>query len=491
MDVTVASDPRSRMRQRQTSIADSLVQSGALLAQRFRLEGLVHRTATATIHLATHRNGSTAWIKLPFAKAHAEQITREASVANTIGSPLLVRDDGTTRDGIPYLILEPPDGESLTALRARTKAGTRLPLARVMTLGDALTRVVASVHALGYVTAGLADDDVLAFANGEVALLDLHALAPSTKEGVVADVQHVARVLKALLDDVAEAGGGREAIVAVLVATHADVAELQLAWRKASPEPVVTPVRIRPGSIPDVPSSGRFGSEPQIAGIQHATPLAMAIGAEPIITEAPLDLPGSRIDYLRSVFRSAPPPEGPRETVVLDDPFAQVRELPRLVQAASRRVEPEVKPSRTGFVVGASLAGLAAVAILAAGVFVLDRAPATSAPELNQRAVTTPAPLTPVLVAAPPEPAPEEPAAPVEDDLQMTTVLRSEGAPAAREVFVDGRSVGKTPLDVTVPCGEHVLQMVAGAAKQTVELPCGGESVVRYDKQGHWALRSK
>ena len=69
--------------------------------QQYRLERRVHRAPNATIHLATHRNGSTAWLKLPFAKKDSEAIAREASIANTIGSPLLVRDDGTTRDGLP------------------------------------------------------------------------------------------------------------------------------------------------------------------------------------------------------------------------------------------------------------------------------------------------------------------------------------------------------------------------------------------------------
>src|SRR4051794_2723423 len=105
---------------------------GALLDGRYRLDALVHRSATATIHVATHRNGSTAWLKLPVspevARAHAELLALEASIANTIGSPLVVRDDGTTRDGIPYLVIDPPDAETLATLRARAKKGTRLPL---------------------------------------------------------------------------------------------------------------------------------------------------------------------------------------------------------------------------------------------------------------------------------------------------------------------------------------------------------------------------
>lgn len=83
------------------------------------------------------------------------------------------------------------------------------------------------------------------------------------------------------------------------------------------------------------------------------------------------------------------------------------------------------------------------------------------------------------------------PPAATEDDLQLTTMLRSDGAPPDRDVFVDGVMVGTTPLNVAVRCGAHALQMVAGATKQAVELPCGGELVVRYDAKGHWMLRSK
>lgn len=463
--------------------------------QQYRLERPVRRAPTATIHLATHRNGSTAWLKLPFAKKDSDAIAREASIANTIGSPLLVRDDGTTRDGLPYLVLEPPEGESLEALRARAAAGQRLPLARVMTLGDALARVVASVHALGYVTAGLAAADVFVFVNGEIALLDLHALAPTTSEGVAADVQHVTRALKSLLDDVADArdATGRCAIAQALAATHADVAALQLAWRKASPEPVVTPVRIRPGSFADVPASVRLGappSEPHLARVNRATPLAMVIGAQaPEVEEHANAHDGSMIDYLRSAAVRSVPPAAPREKVVQYDPIAKTHELSRLVQATSRKAEPDVKRRRAGLAVGASLASVAAALMVAAVVFVLERSPGALAQEMGRAALTAPASAPP----PPPNdaPPPIAPPAGTEDDLQLTTMLRSDRAPPDRDVFVDGVMVGTTPLNVAVPCGAHALQMVAGATKQAVELPCGGESVVRYDAKGHWMLRSK
>ncbi len=172
------------MRERQPSIADHLMDARALLDGRYRLDVLVRRSATTTIHVATHRNGSTAWLKLPLSAAHGELLALEARIANGIGSPLIVRDDGATPDGVPYLVLDPPDAQSIAEHRTRARAGERLALARVMTAGDALARVVASIHAMGHVTAGLADEDVLLFANGDVALLDLHALSPLSAAGV-------------------------------------------------------------------------------------------------------------------------------------------------------------------------------------------------------------------------------------------------------------------------------------------------------------------
>ncbi|HSO39916.1 MAG TPA: PEGA domain-containing protein [Labilithrix sp.] len=491
------------MRARQPSIADSLIAAGTLLDARYRIDAPVRRMATASIHVATHRNGSTAWLKLPITKAHGALLDREASVANTIGSPLLVRDDGTTPDGVPYLVLDPPEGESLASLRARARAGARLSLARVMTAGDALARVVASLHALGYVTGGLHEEDVLVFANGEIALLDLHALEPISGAGVAADVQHVVRVLSALLADVAEPGGaGRAAIEAALATTHVDVAALQLAWRVASPEPIATPTRIRPGSFADIPSSAGFDDLPAAhrAPAPHSTPLAMTAGRE-----LETDPEGSMIGYLRSAVASVAPPSGARERVVLDDPLSNVRELPRLLRSARHPTHEPAARSRYGRLVGASLAALAGVLMVAAGVFALspragaEQAPATTvaleAKTAAAAAASPPVALPPAVeprAASVDPPAPAALAAPaVEDDLQLTTLLRSEAAPPGRDVLIDGAVVGKTPLSVAVPCGQHALQMVAGAPKQRVELPCGGESVVRYDAKGHWSLRSR
>jgi hypothetical protein len=120
-----------------------------------------------------------------------------------------------------------------------------------MTVGDALARSVGSVHAVGYVMAGLEDEDLLIFANGDVALLMLHALVPATSAGITADVVHLRRVLSGLVSDVADTAASPGILDGVLAAEYPDVGALQAAWRAASPEPVDLPLAIRQSSFSD------------------------------------------------------------------------------------------------------------------------------------------------------------------------------------------------------------------------------------------------
>jgi hypothetical protein len=479
------------------SIADALMATGVHLDGRYRLDALVRRSATITIHVAMHRNGSTAWLKLPVTAAHADLITSEGRIANTIGSPLVVRDDGTTPDGVAYLVLDPPDAESVATLRERGRKGTRLPLARVMTAGDALARVVAAIHGMGLVTAGLADEDVLVFSSGDVALLDLHAVVPATPAGIAADVKHVLRIMNELVADVADtssrrAASARTLINGALAAAYPDIVALQAAWRAAAPEPIALPSRVRPGTFADIATA------PVLP--KRSTPPAMAPTGS-LRPQPPRDPDGSVIGFLRTAGAppSVPRPQvSPSQREVMYDPLAKVTDMPRLVHATSRPAAPKGRSSMSPWLVGASI--VAPIMAVIMGVVFL-RSPPTSAhappvAKSSPRAPVPPAPL-PVPTPVPPVPAVPPPLvsarAPTDsdDELELTAVLRTEGAPPDREVLIDGKVVGITPLSVTVPCGRHMLQMVASAPKQAVELPCGGERVVRYDAKGRWALRAE
>ena len=432
------------MNERGPSIAESLIAAGALLDERYRLDTLVRRSTTATIHVATHRNGSTVWLKLPVSTANAARMALEGRIANALGAPLVVRDDGKTPNGVPYLVIDPPDAESVATLRGRGRAGTKLPLARIMTTGDALARVVATVHAMGQVTAGLDDEDVLVFTSGDVALLDLHALTPATPARLAADVKHVARVLSALLTDAAETTASTtEAIAGVLAAPYPDVASLQAAWRAAAPEPIFPPARLRSGSLTDIPVSG------QLSALE--TPLS--------VTVEPLSEPPQMVQP--PLTRAA---RGRGQLVAV----VAVPLLALVTGAAFLAAPPDGAPERSKSPATAALQAKLA----------LPEAPA--APPVLITAQTTPAASPPAAIAA---------ASPPAAELDMSTHLRSENAPAGREVLIDGKPVGKTPLDVSVPCGRHALQMVAGAPKQSVHLPCSGQRVVRYDAKGHWSLK--
>jgi eukaryotic-like serine/threonine-protein kinase len=508
------------MRARQPSIAESLMDARTLLDGRYRLDVLVRRSATTTIHVATHRNGSTAWLKLPLSPAHAELIALEARIANAIGSPLVVRDDGTTPEGMPYLVLDPPEAESLAALRASGRTGARLPVARVMTAGDALVRVVMSVHAMGFVTAGLEDEDILVFPSGDVALLDLHALVPAHPAGVAADMTRLRGALAGLVADVLDASPTapiRAALDRALAAAHPDLAALQAAWRAASPEPVGLPARARSGSLADIPSVPPFAAQD--------TPLSVSVHDEPARER---DTEGSMIGYLRSGGVPSVPPEAqaPQDRAVMYDPLSKMAEVPRLVQAASRTPEPEPR-SGSALLVGI-LVAVPLLALLAGASWWRLSTSGVTRGEASEIAATATAPPTSIALptslptsTAPPtstslptststspptstDPSPKAspppavlasaaasgaPVAPPADEIELTSLLRSESAPPDRDVFIDGKSVGKTPLRASVPCGRHDLQTVAGGAKHAVELPCGGERVIVYDAKGHWTLQ--
>ena len=470
------------MRGRQPSIADSLVDGRTLLDGRYRLDALIRRSATTTVHAATHRNGSSAWLKLPASAAHADLIALEARIANTLSSPLIVRDDGSTPDGTPYLVLDVPDAESVMALRARWRDGARLPLAHVMTMGEALTRLVASLHAMSLVTAGLDEEDVLIFANGDVALLDLHALAPATPHGMAADVRRLRSVLSGLVADVSDgrpATPSRTILDGVLTSAHEDVAALHAAWRSASREPIAPPTRTRSGSFAALASSRAVPN----------TPVAMS-------PEVHRDPDGSMIGYLRSgnvpsISSISLLQADLREQDVVTDPFSQVAEMPRLVQATSR--PPGAAPKHrllVGMLLATALAGAAfLVSASRAGAV---RVPATAIANLAPATATPPTADAIDPGQAPPAVPFEQESTPAESDpdgLELSTLLRSERAPPDRDVIIDGKAVGRTPLHVSVPCGSHTLQMLAGAPKVEVELPCGGERVVRYDARGRWSLK--
>lgn len=85
--------------------------------------------------------------------------------------------------------------------------------------------------------------------------------------------------------------------------------------------------------------------------------------------------------------------------------------------------------------------------------------------------------------AARAEPAPQAKAVAKEDDVPKpappapaarTGVLVTAGATPGRRIFVDRKTVGETPAEVTVSCGRHAVRVGSAGVTRNVDVPCGG-----------------
>jgi serine/threonine protein kinase len=131
----------------------------------------------AAVYAASHRNGTTAALKVlhPQYAAQAtlrERFLREAYIANKAGHEGVVKvhDDGVDDNGAPFLIMELLLGES-TADRADRLGGT-LPLADALWVGHELLAVLVSAHEQGIVHRDIKPDNVFWTDDGKIKVLD-------------------------------------------------------------------------------------------------------------------------------------------------------------------------------------------------------------------------------------------------------------------------------------------------------------------------------
>jgi serine/threonine protein kinase len=127
--------------------------------------------------LGTHRNKNRVAIKL----LHAElaqnteirsRFTREGYVANSIEHPGVVRviDDDHSPDGLPFLVMELLEGETLEE-RAR-RYGGHLPAGEILALVDQLLDVLIVAHAQELVHRDLKPDNLFLTHEGRLKVLD-------------------------------------------------------------------------------------------------------------------------------------------------------------------------------------------------------------------------------------------------------------------------------------------------------------------------------
>ena len=149
---------------------------GTSIGGRWRLDSILGAGGMATVYAATHRNGSRMAIKVLHAHLLEDaelvaRFTKEGRMGNLAGHPGVVRtlDEGVTDDGVPFLLMDLLEGESLDRRIARQGRLQIGEAARVV--GDVLDALGAA-HAHGLVHRDIKPENVFLTNAGEVKLLD-------------------------------------------------------------------------------------------------------------------------------------------------------------------------------------------------------------------------------------------------------------------------------------------------------------------------------
>jgi serine/threonine-protein kinase len=149
---------------------------GAVLKGKWRLDAVLGIGGMATVYGATHRNRSRVAIKMLHPDVAVSQdvtnrFLREGYVGNAVAHPGTVKvlDDDVTEDGVPFLVMELLEGESLGM---RLEREGRLPARDVALLADQLLDVLAAAHAAHIVHRDLKPDNVFLTLEGRVKVLD-------------------------------------------------------------------------------------------------------------------------------------------------------------------------------------------------------------------------------------------------------------------------------------------------------------------------------
>lgn len=166
----------------------ALARVGSTLSGRYRLDGVLGVGGMSTVYAATHvRNGHAVAIKLLHPEIAddrelRERFVREGSVTNGVGhaGTVQVLDDDCSDDGLPYLVMEKLEGETLAQRMAR--AGRPLSAPEVVRVTTAVLDVLAAAHRSGTVHCDIKPENVFLTTEGAVKVLDF-GIARQREEG--------------------------------------------------------------------------------------------------------------------------------------------------------------------------------------------------------------------------------------------------------------------------------------------------------------------
>jgi serine/threonine-protein kinase len=144
---------------------------------KYRIERVLGSGGMATVYLAVHRNGHRVALKVLSTELGPDEdirtrFVREGYAANAIEHPGVVRviDDDVAEDGAPFLVMELLEGETLQS-RLAGSGGTLSPR-EAMALAHQLLDVMASAHARGTIHRDLKPDNLFLTQEGALKVLD-------------------------------------------------------------------------------------------------------------------------------------------------------------------------------------------------------------------------------------------------------------------------------------------------------------------------------
>jgi hypothetical protein len=162
--------------------ADAKQVSGALLANRYRLEAR-QRGAADRFAAFDHATGKRVFVKFG---ARGERLAQQAELLARLDHSGIVRlKDAGTDDGRPFIVLEWVEGSDLEAVLAGSEGG--LADDRMIQLLGRLAAAAAAVHAAGWLHRDLKPANIVVARDGRPVIVDFGAAAPIEHAGATAD----------------------------------------------------------------------------------------------------------------------------------------------------------------------------------------------------------------------------------------------------------------------------------------------------------------
>ena len=150
---------------------------GHILNGKWLLDALIEIGGMSAVYAARHRNGRRTAIKMlktEFARDSEvrRRFLREGYVANKIDHPgaVAILDDDVSEDGVPFLVMELLEGESLAGWLAR--AGGRIPVPEMLAIALQLLEVLEVAHENGIIHRDIKPGNVFVTKAGHAKLLD-------------------------------------------------------------------------------------------------------------------------------------------------------------------------------------------------------------------------------------------------------------------------------------------------------------------------------